>query len=221
MKNIYFEDVIGIGNLYLDYIFYEFEYEPILFTCVDEKDDLYLSICSDIRYGQRWIVAKCTIGVLKALIEKKIDIATAFLKNENVAAITMDLDGQEHSAVIERSQIDRLDLPKEETYIRSNNDVKDYLRRKEFENTYQIINETMEITQAAAEEIQNYSLILSYYISQSAKEALKSTELLAQAIKESMMICHEYSVNAVEKYSEKIDSMDVDIADNNDYIQAA
>lgn len=32
-KNIYFDKVIQRGRLYLDYIFYEFESEPIFFMC--------------------------------------------------------------------------------------------------------------------------------------------------------------------------------------------
>ncbi len=37
VNNLYFDDVIQIGRLYLEYIFYEFESEPVLFTCIDEQ----------------------------------------------------------------------------------------------------------------------------------------------------------------------------------------
>ena len=36
MSELYFENVIEKGNLYLDHILYEFEDEPILFLCKDK-----------------------------------------------------------------------------------------------------------------------------------------------------------------------------------------
>ena len=59
MSNIYFDNVARIGKLYLEYVFYEFENEPILFLCSDEEKKLYICLCSDIRYGQKWIVVEC------------------------------------------------------------------------------------------------------------------------------------------------------------------
>ena len=79
MSDIYFDKVIQIGRLYLDYIFYEFESEPILFSCVDDEKKLYLCLCSEIRYGQKWVITECELSTLKALIDEKMDIASAFL----------------------------------------------------------------------------------------------------------------------------------------------
>ena len=70
MSDIYFDKVIQIGRLYLDYIFYEFESEPILFSCVDDEKKLYLCLCSEIRYGQKWIITECELSTLKALIDR-------------------------------------------------------------------------------------------------------------------------------------------------------
>ena len=36
----YFSDVVGVGELYLDYVFLEFEGEPILFVCSDKEGAL-------------------------------------------------------------------------------------------------------------------------------------------------------------------------------------
>jgi hypothetical protein len=133
MNNVYFDNVIQIGKLYLDHIFYEFESEPILFTCVDEEKNTYLCLCSDIRYGQRWIVSKCSMITLKFLIEEKIDIASAFLANSNIITIDMDMQGNERSCIIEKEKIDRLDLPKEGTYLRYDKEkAKNYLWNKEY-----------------------------------------------------------------------------------------
>lgn len=134
MNNIYFENAESVGNLYLDYIFYEFEKEPILFTCEDSRKRLFLCICSDIRYEQKWVIAPSSIAVLKALIEEKIDIASAFLKCPRVITVVMDRQGNESSRVIDVENLDRLDLPKEGTFARCDIEkAQNYLWRKECE----------------------------------------------------------------------------------------
>lgn len=226
MNNVYFENVIGIGDLYLDYIFYEFEYEPILFTCVDGKSNLYLCICSDIRCGQKWIITKCTITALKELIAEQMDIATVFLMNERFIVIKMDLEGRETSTVITRDQMDRLDLPKEGTCIRCDSSkARDYLWGKELKNAYQRINESMNLSQMAIGSIHNFHSvileILSNYASKPANEVMKSAESINEISRESMMSSYQYSIDTVEKYGEKIESVDVGFMDNDGYIQAA
>ena len=120
MKNHdeYFKNVCGIGTLYLDYVFYRFETEPIIFTCIDEKDDLYLCLCSEIRYGQTWIISKCTLERLKELIEQKRDLATTLSVPESVVVISMDLDGKENSCIVRTSELDQFDLPQQGVYLR-------------------------------------------------------------------------------------------------------
>lgn len=133
MGELFFKDVDEIGNLYLDYIFYEFEYEPILFVCVDDNNKLYFCLCSNIRFGQRWIIMKADVLLLNKLIEEEIEIATAFLRAKNLIIYTMDLDGKEESMVANANKIDRLDLPREGTYLRCNKEeARLYLLGKEY-----------------------------------------------------------------------------------------
>ena len=120
MNEIYFDKVVQIGRLYLVYIFFEFESEPILFLCVDDERKLYLCFCPEIRYGQKWIVTECELSTLKALIDGKMDIASAFFLKNEVIIINMNLQGDESSYIIASDEIDRLDLPKEGKYIRNN-----------------------------------------------------------------------------------------------------
>lgn len=117
MKDVYFDNVIQVGNLYLDLIFYEFESEPILFSCVDEEKNLYLCLCCEIRYGQRWIITKYDTGILKALIGEKIDIATAFLMMPDVIVVDRNQQGNETSRIVKYDDIDELELPEKGTYI--------------------------------------------------------------------------------------------------------
>lgn len=82
MNNLYFENVVHVGNLYLEHIFYAFESEPILFVCSDDARKLYLCLCAEIRYGQRWIAVESNLNLLKKLTNEKIDIASAFFRAE-------------------------------------------------------------------------------------------------------------------------------------------
>lgn len=118
MNHLYFDHVIQAGQLYLDYVFYEFESEPILFTCVDKEKKIYLCLCSDIRYAQRWLIVRCSVKTLKDLVEEKIDVASAFLARSSMIAVDMDIHGKESSHRIAQDRIDRLDLPKAGTYLK-------------------------------------------------------------------------------------------------------
>lgn len=134
MNDLYFNNVVQVGKLYLEHIFYDFETEPILFSCIDEKKNLYLCLCTDIRYGQKWIVTPCSIAVLRALLNEEMDIASAFFKSSSVITIIMDLHGNESSFITDINKIDRLDLPKEGTFIKCNKiKAENYLRSKERE----------------------------------------------------------------------------------------
>lgn len=229
MNNIYFDNVIQIGRLYLEHIFYEFESEPILFTCVDEEKNIYLCLCSEIRYGQRWIVTKCSIITLKALIEEEIDIASAFLTSSNIIAIDMDIRGNESSCVIENEEIDRLDLPKEGTYLRCDKEkAKNYLWNKEYEElkwTINLIPILDEMEKSYSWVINKTINILSnqmeMYSNSVSKVFGEQLDKLSETLRQSMTIKHEYSIHTKEKYVEIIDSVDVASADNDDYLQAA
>ncbi len=143
MNKVYFKNVVEIGNLYLDYVFYEFESEPILFTCVDSKEEIYFCYCSDIRHEQIWFITKSDIDTLNTLINECNDIASIFLDNKQIIKIIMDLQGKERSQIIYPNQIDSLDLPKPKTYLRCDKEkAKDYLYRKrcvQFKNKVDIL----------------------------------------------------------------------------------
>lgn len=118
MKNAYFENVVTVGNLYLAYILYEFENEPILFICSDDSKELYLCICAEIRRHMRWIVACCQDKILSDLVSQKIPIASAFLLNDKVIVIEYNNEDDETSKVINSKEINLLDLPEEGLMLR-------------------------------------------------------------------------------------------------------
>lgn len=233
MNNIYFDNVIQVGKLYLEHIFYEFESEPILFSCVDENKNIYLCLCSEIRYSQRWLVSKCSITVLKALIEEEIDIASAILSAPKVIVIDMDLHGHESSCIIERDKIDRLDLPKEGTYIRCNKEkAQNYLWNKEWGIMYEKLKLTIDTTPIVEAIIKSYKSVINKTINTLNKQMkiysdsvnkvfLEQENQLGELLRRSMTIEYGYSIHTEEKYVETMENVDIAGSHNDDYIEAA
>ena len=88
-------------------------------------------MCSEIRSGQKWFITECELETLTNLIENKIDIASAMSVKEQLTVIEMDLQGKETSNIIERDEIDPLDLPRKGTLLCCNQNLaKNYLIEK-------------------------------------------------------------------------------------------
>lgn len=148
-KNAYFKNISTIGNLYLDHCFLTFEGEPILFTCVDNKENLYLCLCSEIRYQQKWIVSEINTSILRSLVEQKIDITDALTKKTTVVVISTDVGNVEHSTLIDTAQLDELDLPLKGTMLKcKSSSVMDYVTTKCFEQLSASLNNAPEVFDA-------------------------------------------------------------------------
>ena len=231
MKEIYFDHVAQIGNLYLDYVFYEFEFEPILFTCVDNAKNLYFCLCSDIRYGQRWLIMPCSTVALRGLIEEKIDIASAFLSSPQIIVVDMDLQGEEHSREIDYGQVDRLDLPQEGTYIRCDKrKARDYLWHKEWEALLQKFQKEEEADYSAKATVLQTYLFKICEIAEISfqnrtvfmRETCESSSDGSEKIKvDPSSAQFEYSICVNEKHTEIVDHVDVSSESYEDYVLAA
>ena len=227
MNEIYFDKVIQIGRLYLDYIFYEFESEPILFSCMDDEKKLYLCLCSEIRYVQKWIVTKCDLHTLKALIDETMDIASAFLLKDEIIIIDMDLQGNEKSYVIKSDEIDRLDLPKDGIYIKDNKeDARNYLWSKECKRLYEKIKIEIDINQDMDDVTNSYTGIINKKIDIKCEKSgtysdafSKQMDELSKNLEQSMMIEQAYSIEIKERYVEVVDS--VGLFGDDEFLQAA
>ncbi|MBR2051689.1 MAG: hypothetical protein IJ961_04370, partial [Bacteroidales bacterium] len=111
MNDIYFSNVTTIGDLRLDYVFFEFELEPILFTCVDNSNKTYLCVCSEMRHFQKWVLSECSLLSLAAMIDGKVDIASTFRKANELITVISDIQGHETISIVNTNDIDPLDLP--------------------------------------------------------------------------------------------------------------
>ena len=81
----YFKDIPRIGDLSLDYIFFEAGY-PVLFTCVNDTD-IYLCLCRTVVDEQKWIITEIDLETLEDLINNKVTIYNALKKQNSRACI--------------------------------------------------------------------------------------------------------------------------------------
>ncbi len=133
--NIYFEGIENIGNLYLKCILWEFDYEPVIFICSDDKGDIFLCMYSESEEEQNWIIVPTQYSIIDDLVEQKIDLLTAI--SDDAAPkwmVTQNVDGSEINNLIKLEDIDPLILPKEGTFLKYYNEieVKEFL--KDFNN---------------------------------------------------------------------------------------
>lgn len=230
MNDVYFENVEKIGNLYLEHVFYEFESEPILFQCTDAKKKLYLCLCTEIRYGQKWIISECSLSVLKSLVREEMDITSAFLICPYVVMVTMDLQGNESSYIVDSDEIDRLDLPKEGTFLRCDKEkATEYLKNKERDVLPEILEQNFDTVLVIDKVPGSYDIViekLKLEILNSQIERymrfvhkMYAEELSIQESAGQKMIEQEYCIHSKEKYIENSDGLD--LMDNDCSLQAA
>lgn len=214
MSELYFENCVDVGNLYLDYVFYEFEKEPILFTCVDKSKNLYFCICVDIRYEQIWLISKTNISILKELIDERIDIASAFLTQKKFIKVNMDLEGNEKSWVISKKDISALDLPKPGTFIHC--DVvkaRNYIWQKELGILMSKAAEILYHTQSNSIMIEASCTLIG-----DIKENEPLINFYNERNKSMDNILDQYYVNTKDQYVELVEDLSID---DSEYLEAA
>ncbi|KSV57563.1 hypothetical protein [Acetivibrio ethanolgignens] len=232
-NNIYFENVTQAGTLFLDYVFYEFEMEPIVFTCVDKEKNLYLCLCSEIRYEQKWIISRCNVHTLKALINEEIDIASALCLSKTLVVATMDIHGKEKSSVIDTEAVDKLDLPKSGTFIRCDKETAyNYLWNKEYEVLLAKLDKAIDYTPILDKITESYSLIINTpintlntqmksYVNSININMVETLNRFSESLRKTMTINSGYNIIRKEKYNEMTDNMDISDTNNDDYAKAA
>ena len=173
-ESLYFKNIKGIGSLYLESIFYEFESEPIIFLCKDDKDILYFCLCTEIRYEQKWVLRKADLADLELLAKRKLDIKSFFAKEGAIIVITLDCDNIEKNDLVKTSEIDELDLPEEGVYILCNSeDIIEYIesvndKKKKIESSFDDIiiaymHKHINLDEKSLNKSKNYKILFSNY----------------------------------------------------------
>ena len=87
-----FENIRGIGNLEVNRVLFE-SYYPILFTCVNERNELFLCVCCQKnRNGTKWLITQTTPRTIIELLQNGISLRDAFLKYSDVQITVIKKD---------------------------------------------------------------------------------------------------------------------------------
>ena len=88
MSNLF--SIPKLGNLQLDKVFFE-TYYPILFTCLNEKKELFLCVCCRANHeGKKWLITKTKPHVVIAMLKNEITIRNAMIMYEDVRVTIID-----------------------------------------------------------------------------------------------------------------------------------
>ena len=121
LKDPYFENITELGDLSISFILFETKYS-VLFTLTDTASNLYLCVCCDVRYTQRWIIAPVDKSILRDLLTNKITIRDAFIgyytdkhrylvKYKTIASHNTERVGELTSKAVSIDEIPEEDLP--------------------------------------------------------------------------------------------------------------
>ncbi len=92
------------GNIYIDKIIFE-SYEPILFTCKDDNENLFLAVCcTSNNIIKKWLITSTTTSILISLLKDEITIRDAFLNNTKYKYSYIIKDN--NSSVLKNNQYD-------------------------------------------------------------------------------------------------------------------
>ena len=156
MNEIYFKNVLDIGNLYLEKVFNEFEGEYITFVCKDINDTKYFCICYEFRYALKWIICKIAPKILGKLLINKIDIKSVFdLENKNLIQIVYSNE-KEIAQKVSMCDVKESIFPRYGIYLKPEQDVSKYL--------YHLGYNYIQTISYKCEKFYNYSLSSSYSI---------------------------------------------------------
>ncbi len=151
MKNVMFEKVGKYKNLKIDKIFLEFENIPVLFSCTDDSDALFLCLCNEIRKKQRWVIAKISPEDLAKMLEDKITIYEAFqAANEPKFIVDYEPTISQELNVQETSFNDMKpeDLPDKDEFLENQGEFTEYISE-----LYSLVSQTIwNITIETSEE---------------------------------------------------------------------
>lgn len=82
MNNYYFVDLMMLGSLKIDRVLFE-SYHPLLFTCLDEYNNLFLCVCCHANNNeQKWLITNVSPQTILDLLNDKITIRDSFLKEK-------------------------------------------------------------------------------------------------------------------------------------------
>lgn len=114
----YFENIDGIGDMYLEKILLRFEEENVLFICVDDAGKRYLGVCYEMRYVLKWVLCQVSEEMFAQMLKKRITVRECFEKaGEPLLLITYTEETGEMAEWKPLSEVDANILPDEDLVL--------------------------------------------------------------------------------------------------------
>ena len=121
-----FMEVGELGRLKIDKIIFESFY-PILFTCVNEKQQLFLCVCCQANEeGKKWLITRTTPQIMIDILTDRLTLREAFCKIKDIQYTVLH-----NSNKIKIINGDKNDWDYEKSYILPDKD--EYLEAEEGE----------------------------------------------------------------------------------------
>ena len=118
---LFFKNIDGIGNMYLEKTFLKFEEENVLFICRDEMGNRYLCVCYEMRYALKWVLCRVSDEMIDQMLKKQTTVRECFEKTEEpLLLITYAEESGEVSEHKVLSEVDMSILPDEDFIINYN-----------------------------------------------------------------------------------------------------
>ncbi len=129
MNTVMFKNIPEIGDLILEKVLFEFEYDPIIFVCMDKTNDRYLCICDDFIERYSWIITRISVKLLLELLRDEITILSPF-KSSDKEVIVADRDFCSEECKYQFCKfkdIDEDELPHRDQYLLKTEDLDAYI----------------------------------------------------------------------------------------------
>lgn len=124
----YFQTIPDIGKLFIEEVLFEFDKEPIVFVCRNDKKNRYLCLCTDSIESYSWMVAPISTDTLIELLLDKIAILQAFRQSPDEVYI-LDKSGDKiNIRKYKFKDIPEDELPDEDEKLENNN-INEYLSK--------------------------------------------------------------------------------------------
>lgn len=121
MKEKYFENVEGVGDLYLEKTFLRFEEENVLFICLDDAGNRYLGVCYEMRCALKWVLCRISRETILQMLLKLITVRECYEHSQDeILLITYTEEAGECSEWKNLNAIDTNILPDRDFRLKYN-----------------------------------------------------------------------------------------------------
>lgn len=182
----YFE-IDKLGHLNIDTVIFE-SYYPILFTCMNEKKDLFLCVCCQSnKEGRKWLITKTTPDVIIRVLKNELTIREAFLMFPQVQFTVFDNNQEVISYEKLESDWDNdtsISLPDKDEFL----DAED----GEFDNEIQYFESLL---------CDDYNAVFSEKTFNLSNEQIKQNKILIDKLNSSNIYCNAAIIKETEIYN--------------------